>query len=133
MPISYQSVGLAGLERVVARLNREILNIEGRTLKGLIKCAKMIQQETLTVPPTTPKDTGNLRNSWFTFPGRLSNGNPFIIMGYSGAKAPYAIYVHEMIGANFKEPGSGAKWFQSALWRNKDRIMRIIQENARIR
>lgn len=60
-----------------------------------------------------------------------ANG-PFLILGYS---ANYAMWVHEMIGPNivFKRAGSGPKWFEYAVKKQKDNIIKVIQENARIK
>ena len=56
---------------------------------------------------------------------------PNIYFGYS---ARYAIYVHEMLGANFKrkdEDGkqAGARWFSAAINRNMKAIIRILNDN----
>lgn len=55
-----------------------------------------------------------------------------LMMGYS---ANYAMWVHEMMGANFKrtDPQAGPKWFQEAIDRNQDKIKKIIAENSRIK
>ena len=55
---------------------------------------------------------------------------PFLVMGYS---AYYAGYVHEFVNAEFQRPGSGPKWFQSAIFRHKQDILKLIYENARIK
>ena len=64
----------------------------------------------------------------------LSNqkAGPFTILGYT---ANYAMWVHEMIGGNivFKRAGSGPKWFEYAVKKQKDNIIKVIQENARIK
>jgi len=53
-----------------------------------------------------------------------------LIMGYS---ANYAVWVHEMLeSTNWTRPGSGPKWFERNLKRNKDIILKIIGENAKI-
>ena len=60
---------------------------------------------------------------------------PVLVMGFS---ANYATYVHEMVdagreeGINWKRPGSGPKFFESALKRNKKNILEIIRENTQI-
>lgn len=54
----------------------------------------------------------------------------FLMMGYS---ANYALWVHEMIGANFKRPSAGPKWFESAVKNNSQRIVKIIKDNAQIK
>ena len=53
-----------------------------------------------------------------------------VLMGFS---ANYALFVHENMGANFKRPGSGAKFFEVTLKRNKEKILQIIGNNARIK
>jgi len=67
--------------------------------------------------------------------------NPTIVLGFS---ASYAEIVHEMIGADFTSPrvrrgkeytprpGSGAKFFESAVYRNKDKILQIIRKEAQV-
>jgi len=63
----------------------------------------------------------------------------FVILGYS---ARYGIYVHENLGMhdpgnpywkNKKwRPGSGPKWLQQAIDRNRGRILQIVRDNAKI-
>ena len=55
---------------------------------------------------------------------------PMVMLGFS---ANYAMFVHENIGASFKRPGAGAKFFESALKRNKDAILQLIGTNASIK
>lgn len=64
----------------------------------------------------------------------------FLMMGYS---ANYALFVHEMVGANFnpekrkgkaiRREGAGAKWFEEAFKRNSGKIIQIIKDNAQIK
>ena len=122
--------GLQGLEAVINNLNKEIKAIEGRSLAGLIRAAVVVHRSTEETAPLTPVDTGALRASWFTNPGYAPNGNPFITMGYS---QNYAVFVHELIGATFKRPDAGAKWFQAHLFRNKARILEVIKMEAQIK
>jgi hypothetical protein len=56
---------VSGLEAVMAKLNAEILNIENASMRGMIKAAAYIRNETEKTPPVTPVDLGNLRASWF--------------------------------------------------------------------
>lgn len=58
-------------------------------------------------------------------------GEPFVLLGYS---ANYALWVHEMLGADFKErtPAAGAQWFQKAIYRNRKKILEIVKDNAQI-
>ena len=68
--------------------------------------------------------------------------NPVVAMGFS---AGYAIYVHENLEANFatpkmvggkakaKRPGAGPRFFSAALDRNKQKMLEIIGNNAKIK
>lgn len=62
---------------------------------------------------------------------------PALMMGFS---ANYAMWVHEMVGANFKQPKkeakkapAGAKFFEASLKRNKELILETIRINAQIK
>ena len=55
---------------------------------------------------------------------------PVVMMGFS---ANYAGWVHEMIGVNWKRPGSGAKFFQAAIRRNFRPVLRAIANDAKIK
>lgn len=54
---------------------------------------------------------------------------PLVIMGFS---ANYAVWVHENVDANFQRPGAGAKFFESALNKNKDKILSILGKEAQL-
>lgn len=60
------STPIKGLRNVLLRINREVLQIEQRTLKGLIKAVALVYNETEQGSIKVPVDTGNLRHSWFT-------------------------------------------------------------------
>jgi len=55
---------------------------------------------------------------------------PAVALGFS---AFYALFVHEMVGANFRRPGSGAKFFESALKRNHKKIVKTIREEVKLK
>jgi hypothetical protein len=172
---SFQKVGLAGLDRVIHKLNEEIKKIEGASLKGLIKSAIIIRRDVEDTPPITPLDLGNLRASFFTVtssgsttygktpkfdrgPGKtgrrisaeqvaqllenhskvkaawasaIYGDKPIVALGYT---ANYAVFVHEMMGPiRWSRQGSGPKWFQAAIRRNRARILQTIADNVRIK
>ncbi|NIP54635.1 hypothetical protein GWN42_05005 [candidate division KSB1 bacterium] len=63
--------------------------------------------------------------------------DPLLIMGFT---AYYATYVHEMVGANFKQPktgamkaATGAKFFEAALKREEKAVFNVIKSEARIK
>lgn len=56
---------------------------------------------------------------------------PILILGFS---AHYAPYVHEMgEGVAWKRPGSGPKFFESALKNNEKTIIELIKANAKLK
>lgn len=55
---------------------------------------------------------------------------PVLIMGFT---ASYATEVHEDMTKKRKRPGSGPKFLEQALIRNRDYILKVIAEEARIR
>ena len=177
---------LKGFDTVMRNLNKEIIEIEGRTMKGLIKAQILIRRDMEHTAPLTPIDTGNLRASWFVVTsmknsepteaeapnfksekkvkdkdgkmrlvhidvsqlkidyetavnkaqGKISSIRfPVLIMGFG---ANYAVFVHEMVDKsgvkiNWSRPGSGPKFFESAINRNKDKVLQIIRDNAKIK
>lgn len=65
-----------------------------------------------------------------------TNPSPMVVMGFT---ANYAEYVHELgetvrpgVEINWSRPGSGARFFQSALERNRDKILETIAKEARV-
>jgi hypothetical protein len=60
------NTGIKGFDVVLSNLQKELLNIEGGSLRGLLLAAAHIRRETERNTPITPVDLGNLRASWFT-------------------------------------------------------------------
>jgi hypothetical protein len=128
---------IKGFNEVMRNLNREIRNIEGRTMQGLIGSAAYIRADMEHTQPLIPVGiTGNLRASWFVTPYKGAKKTIGLIMGFS---ANYAVYVHEMMESslgnaiNWSRPGSGPKFFESAIKRNVNVILGIIKATAQIK
>jgi hypothetical protein len=149
-----------GLEKLMVNLNREIEKIKGKTMKGYIEAAIVVRRGCEKDNPTVPVDWGNLRNSWFTTTGKAEssglfkgkkggeisaqhsavkakykaeankNPEPMMILGFS---ANYATFVHENMEAHFQRPGSGAKFLETSIANNKEKILSLIRDNAQIR
>jgi hypothetical protein len=113
---------VTGINKVVRNLNQEINKIEARSMAGLIGAAIIVRRDMDHTPPKIPVDQGNLRASWFTDP-YYQGSNPVVRLGFS---AEYAWEVHEKVGANFKRPGAGAKFFEAALKRNQKKMLQEI-------
>ena len=85
-----------------------------------------------------PVDTGVLRGSGGVSAPQMGNEGYFVDIFYGGPAAPYALYVHEIIG-NYHNPPTQAKYLeqplmeaQSTLQQNiKDRIIDIIEKGNR--
>lgn len=145
---------IASLNKVMKNLNNAINQIENRTMKGLINASIIIRRDMDKTPPLIPIDTGNLRQSWFwTRTG--TKKKPALIIGFS---ANYAVFVHEMVGADFTSPrkryrpgakargprggkyieyvprqGAGPKFFEASLNRNHQEILNAIRNEVRLK
>jgi hypothetical protein len=119
-----------GMDRVMRNLNIELDKMKMGSAQGLLDAAEFIHADTERTPPLTPVDTGNLRSSWTTRFFRKAKKS-VVVFGYS---ANYALYVHEMIGpTNWTRANSGAKWFEYAIKRNRDRILALIAGRSKIK
>ncbi len=121
--------GLLGIDKVMRNLQLEVKKIEGRSLAGMLQGAAIIRRDMDNTPPLIPIDTGNLRASWFA-KGSYVLGQPVVQMGFT---AKYALIVHEMNWKQGKRPGSGPKFFEASIQRNKEKVLAIIAASARIR
>jgi len=127
-------VQITGFTKVKANLNKAILKIEAKSMKGLIESAIIIRRDMEKTPPLVPIDTGNLRGSWFTEAVKVK-GMAGLLLGFS---ANYAVFVHEMVDKDgtvidWNRPGSGPKFFEQALTRNEKLILQTIRDNAYIK
>jgi hypothetical protein len=120
--------GLRGIDNVVRNINLEIKKMEVKSLAGMLIGAAIIRRDMDMTPPLIPIDTGNLRASWFTTSGYKA-GRPFVQMGFT---ASYALFVHEMEWKQGKRPGSGPKFFEASVERNKDAVLLAIATSCKI-
>jgi hypothetical protein len=66
-----------------------------------------------------------------SFVASSSKDNPFLVMGFG---ANYTMPVHERIGdVDWSKANTGPKFFERALKRRKDAVLKIIRDNAQIR
>lgn len=82
------SESLKGFNEVQANLNKEILAIKNRTMKGLIRAQIIIRRDMELSAPKIPVDTGNLRSSYFTVTstGRIEAGGAASFRGDDAGK-----------------------------------------------
>ncbi len=117
------------LTDIINNMNKQVKAIENRTMKGLLRATVPVRRSMDKTAPKIPIDTGNLRSSWGITTYK-EGGESAVIMGFS---ANYAAKVHEMVGARFKRPGAGAKFFQAAIHESEDEMLRVIREEAKIK
>lgn len=151
---------IKGAKEFMRKLNKEIRELKGRTKKGLIEAAIILQRN---AEPATPVDLSNLRHSWFivtdtsvesstpAFTGEDSGdmkGRHKEITGKAkglakelgsdaepivifGYSVNYAPFVHEAIDVSFKRPGAKARWLYAALQTSRAEMLEAIRKHAR--
>lgn len=120
--------GLKGIDKVVSNIQRQLKTMEVKSVQGMIEAAMLIQRDMDTTPPMVPVDTRNLQQSWFAHP--IKGDKPAILLGFT---ANYAAFVHEMPDTtNWSKAGSGSKFFEKALKRNAEEIVKLIGKNIQV-
>jgi len=93
--------------------------------RGLKKSAAFLLRDAILETPTVPKKFGNLRRTQKVDNPKL---RPEISVE-AGFSADYAAKVHEMPDTNnFTEPGSGPKYLEMKMIRNKEKYMKIAAD-----
>jgi len=129
----YHTTGLVGIDIVMAGIQKQLERMQYQSIAGMVDAVSFIREDMEKTSPKVPVDTGNLRASWAQDVQVGLNGNPGAIFGFT---ANYARRVHEMVGKggkdiNWSRPGSGSKFFQSAIRRNSTKITAMIGRRMR--
>lgn len=147
------TVRLQGIEKAIRDTNKYLVDYKGETDKVFFEFYAKVRQDAMTVSPTVPKDTGNLRNSmFFTYSKGRKDGSgakqdnnlisrceseckiaytinkPVAIIGFA---AEYAAIVHEAVNQRFREPGSGAKYFETHIVSNENYFIELLKKHAK--
>ena len=147
------TVRLEGIEKAIKDINEYLVDYKGETDKVFFEFYAKVRQDAMTVTPTVPKDTGNLRNSmFFTYSKGRKDGSgakqdnnlisrcesecriaytinkPTAVIGFA---AEYAAKVHEAVNQRFREPGSGAKYFETHLKSNETYFVELLKKHAK--
>lgn len=129
------SDNLVGLDKVMSNFNRQVDEIQGRTVKGLYEAGLMIQAGS---QKKVPVEYGFLRASAFT---RIKD-KVNVEVGFS---AKYAVYVHENMEQKLKgQPrpsGLGVYWgpqgqpkfLESTVTELSGQLLDIIAKSAKFR
>lgn len=118
-------MGVEVTSNIIEKLQAQIKDMRHRTVAGVWKAALVVKAASIK---KTPVATGFLRNSAYTTAFEEMSG-PVAEIGYT---ASYAIYVHE-INKHYRKPGTSWKFLQLALEENRERILRIIEAEAKIK
>ena len=111
-------------DNLVKNLNDFIKNQEGVTKQGLSIAYDFIREKTIQI---TPKDTGNLRNSFYkTF---LITPKKRIAIEI-GNNAKYALAVHENLNGRFNV--GEAKFLERGISRNIEAVKKIITSRLKV-
>lgn len=128
-----------GLEQVLKNLNKEIGNVQNRSLAGLFAAGLTIQAE---AQRRVPVEYGNLRGSAYTrkrMKGASSGGS--VEVGFTAA---YAIYIHENMEQKLKGqarpsglgvywgPNGQPKFLESAMVDQRQRVIELVASYAKV-
>lgn len=129
-------IRLEGLNESISALNREVDDIEDRTLTGLLRGGLIIQRES---QKRVPVEYGNLRASAYT---RVARDDPNSVeVGYT---AEYALSVHENMEQHLKGiprpsglgvywgPAGQPKFLESAARDMSDEVLAVVAEDASV-
>lgn len=121
---------LTGTKQVINNLNKEAEKLRGiKGQQALIRSAALIRRDMDKTAPKIPVDTGNLRASWTTHLVKGFTSRVGMIMGFT---ANYAAKVHYSFEKKFRRPDSGPLFFESALRRNTQEILKIMRDALKI-
>lgn len=121
MAVMAKQVHISGIDKVLGNLNRQIVQINGRSRVGLRAAALLVLGEAKEL---TPVVTGHLQGFTHTEPIESSAG-PGIEIGFD---AIYAVFVHER--TELHHPVGQAKFLETALKKNAKRVLEIIRKTA---
>lgn len=147
------TVRLEGIEKAMKDINEYLVDYKSETDKVFFEFYAKVRQDAMTVTPTVPKDTGNLRNSmFFTYSKGRKDGSgakqdnnlisrcesecriaytinkPTAVIGFA---AEYAAIVHEAVNQRFREPGSGAKYFETHIVSNENYFKELLKKHSK--
>ncbi len=119
-------INLEGAASMLKNLDRELMNLQKRSMKGLVLCQALLKREAMEI---TPWNTGHLAGSFQApIPREVSPG---VIEAVVENTAEYAVKVHEMPDhANWNKPGTGPKFLEVPLFVNADTFREIIRNAA---
>ena len=115
---------ISGLDKVLMKLNREVIKIKGRNRAGMEAVGVMMEGRSRQ---RAPERTGHLRGEM----GHRSWDDPFKGVGVTIYNAAdYAPYVHE-INRNYR--GGEWKYIENPIKESHDEILATLRKFAKVR
>ncbi len=116
-------INLEGTASMIQNLDRALMEIQKRSMKGLVLCQALLTHEAMEI---TPWNTGHLAGSFQApIPREVSPG---VIEAVVENTAEYALKVHEMPeNTNWNKKGTGPKFLERPLFENADTFREIIR------
>jgi len=97
--------------------------------QAIFQVAAIVLKDAITEEPTAPKNKGTLRRSQKIERPKVEHGAISIEIGFN---TEYAAKLHEAPSNwNWSEPGSGPKFLEAKLSRNREKYMRETAERMR--
>jgi hypothetical protein len=118
-------MAIKGKNTVKKNMRAAIEKMISAAVRGAIKGGTHIRNQGQR---ETPVEFGFLVNSWFGPETFRTRNNILITFGLT---AYYAPYVHEMVGANFRKPGSKAKFLEDPVKQNERRVLDYIRREIK--
>lgn len=116
------------LPRIQMKLQTVVAKINIRTKTSTKRIAELILRDSQTVPPTVPRDTGDLEST-----GRVEGtpqGHAVVYGGKAGSSGKfvdYAEFVHDDLrDRKYKRPGSGPKFVETHVLRRFDEMKTVM-------
>ena len=143
-----KGIKVKGITEVTKNLEKYFNEYGVGCKESLIKITTMLYSDMDNNNPKIPVDTGHLRSSWFVKIVKASKTTYGAIFGF---KANYALYVHEMVNADFTSarwrygpgpgrkrwyvprPGAGPKFMEAHMKRDRWKFMKILLDEMRQR
>lgn len=95
---------------------------------GFLRSSASIWTNQELVKDTNDSGTGTPASVAPDLPAEAQKGKSFCV-GSISFNTPYAAHLHELIDANWSEPGAGAKFLEKKLIGNQTRYIKIIAKN----
>jgi len=124
-----------GINEINQNLDKIMRDIEKKTEKAIAEIGQDLLDKTIQVTPISPiksSTSGDLRKSGklkMTKSGKATEAE----VSFGGGKVDYALYVHEMPpDNNFSEVGTGSKFLEKTLDKNKKKYIEHIAKQTRL-